>query len=374
MTIRQIANRIIKDIKAWPEEARQFQDIGGPKTSWDEYKEQLQYEEYDSFEVFEETIESMARDEVLELSEKIIEKIYRSMYKNYYPADLDDKRSNIVTSILSHVQREAESQDIEYNKPDIDFIKYYVADLTIAAEVLEQVGPEEYLINGYSEATGSLGEQGVVNLSYLDEENGLKRITLEEFERVKQSFKAESTISVKEMGSSEIDIIDPNNDRQNAFERKIEGDNKTPLPGNKKHPPASTIRNESGTGSNQQEVSKLELKSDRTLELEAKLRKRFAPSAESQKGLRFDRTETKSLYSETMLAGIALSGIQIELGTKKFEDYVRAMIAEIGPGIKPFLKQLYTMLRYQPGFNTQGMDSLDFVDKADVEKITEGKN
>src|SRR5665811_1827095 len=76
MTIRQIANRIIKDIIAWPEEARQSQDIGGPKTSWDEYKEQVQYKKYDSFEVFEETIESMAQDEVSELLLITIEQIY----------------------------------------------------------------------------------------------------------------------------------------------------------------------------------------------------------------------------------------------------------------------------------------------------------
>jgi hypothetical protein len=81
MTIRQIARRIIKDIKAWPEEARQSQDVGGPKTSWDEYKEQTQYEEYDSFDVFEETIESMVRDDISELSEKVIENLYESENK-----------------------------------------------------------------------------------------------------------------------------------------------------------------------------------------------------------------------------------------------------------------------------------------------------
>jgi hypothetical protein len=85
MTIRQIAQKIIKDIKAWPEEARQSQDDGGPKTSWDEYKEQIQYEEYDSFEIFEDTIESMVKDEVIQLSDKVIEKLYFSVHRWDYP-------------------------------------------------------------------------------------------------------------------------------------------------------------------------------------------------------------------------------------------------------------------------------------------------
>jgi hypothetical protein len=185
MTISQIANKIIKDIRAWPKEARQSQDERGPKTSWDEYKEQIQYEEYDSFEIFEETIESMVRDEISGLSEKVIENLYRSTHKNNYPATSEEKRNDILNSVFSTIRSEAVSQDIEYNKSEIEFIRYYIDDLTIVAEVLEQVGPDEFLINGYSEATGSLGEQGVANLSYLDEENGLERITIEEFERAK---------------------------------------------------------------------------------------------------------------------------------------------------------------------------------------------
>lgn len=181
MTIEQLAKRIIKDIKAWPEEARQSQDIGGPKTSWDEYKEQVQYEEYDSFEVFEETIESTVKDEVIQLSEKVIEKLYLSVHKRYYPTTNEEREEDLIKSILLQIKTEAEVQDIEYRKPEIDFIRYYVEDLVIVAEVLAQVSPEEYLIQRYSEATGTGGEQGVANLSVLYEENGLERIAAEEF-------------------------------------------------------------------------------------------------------------------------------------------------------------------------------------------------
>jgi hypothetical protein len=185
MNIDQIAKRIIKAIKTWPVETRQSQDVGGPKTSWDEYKEQIQFEEYDSFE---ETIESMVKDEVIQLSEKVIEKLFRSIHKRDYPTTAQEREEEVIKSILLQVKSEAESQDIEYRKPDIKYIRYYDADLAIIAEVLAQVSPEEYLIQGYSEATGSGGEQGVANLSVLEDENGLERITAEEFEGKRYSF------------------------------------------------------------------------------------------------------------------------------------------------------------------------------------------
>lgn len=68
--MKKIANKIIEDIKAWTEEERKSQDIGSPKTSSDEYKEQIHYEEYDSFDIFEETIDSMVRHDGSVFSEK----------------------------------------------------------------------------------------------------------------------------------------------------------------------------------------------------------------------------------------------------------------------------------------------------------------
>lgn len=83
MTINQIVKEIIKEINEVPEEARQSSADGGPMTSWDEYKEQVQYEEYDSFEVFQETIESMVEDKISELSDDQLESLYKSLYKHY---------------------------------------------------------------------------------------------------------------------------------------------------------------------------------------------------------------------------------------------------------------------------------------------------
>jgi hypothetical protein len=405
MTIRQIANRIIKDIKGWPEEARKSQDVGGPKTSWDEYKEQIQYEEYDSFEVFEEIIESMVRDEVSELSNKVIEKIYRSMYRNYYPADLSEKKSDIVTSILSYIQREAELQDIEYNKPDIEFIRYYVADLTIVAKVLEQVGPEEYLINGYSLATSDGGEQGVANLIYLDQENRLKRISAKEFEKTKSSFKAifvseeqakciAQSESVHENGN-QINILLPN-EKQSDYsstpkdqfhDPKIELENNTAKERARIHKTVKdlVILIAKATKKSPKEIirgMKLTLE-ERKAKKDQQAQNTVQPVANPTIKITKNENEIDiarqaaipnnlnvGLDSNTMQAGITLSSILIESGIIKFDNYVIAMIADIGPGIKPYLKSFYSAMRYQPGFNAEGMDSLAYIDKVDVEKIT----
>jgi hypothetical protein len=202
MTIEQISKRIIKDIKAWPEESRQSQDVGGPKTSWDEYKEQIQYEEYDSFEVFEESIESMVRYDVSELSEKVIENLFRSRHTKDYNATREEKIENIVNAVLCHIKTEAESQDIEYDEIDTEFVSYLIDDLTIVAEILSKVAPEEFIIRCYSQVTGAGGEQGVANLSDLADEQGFEWISPEEFEMARNRLREEQ-LKQREENSSE---------------------------------------------------------------------------------------------------------------------------------------------------------------------------
>jgi hypothetical protein len=61
---------------------------------------------------------------------------------------------------MEYIEEEAMDEEIEYKKPSMEYIKYFEKDLVIVARVLKQVGPEEYLIHAYSEATGITGEQG----------------------------------------------------------------------------------------------------------------------------------------------------------------------------------------------------------------------
>jgi len=182
LIIKGIANEIIKEIRAFSTEARQSQASSGPVTSWDEYKEQIQYGEYDSFEVFQETIESMVEDDVNDLSEEL-DRLYTTLYENYHTEDIEEKRRDIKSSVIDKIREIAESEEIQYNKPSIEFIRYEEDDIIIIAKVLKQTGPEDYLVHAYSEITGGLGEQGIVNLDELEYYNGMEIISKPEFEK-----------------------------------------------------------------------------------------------------------------------------------------------------------------------------------------------
>ena len=68
MTIQQITDKVIQRIRAFPHEAKFSQADVSPRTSWDEYKEQLQYDEYHNFDMFQETVDTMVDDAIGELS------------------------------------------------------------------------------------------------------------------------------------------------------------------------------------------------------------------------------------------------------------------------------------------------------------------
>lgn len=156
MTIKLLTKKIINKIKNFPLEARQSQGDSGPSTSWDEYKEQIQYGEYDSFEVFQETIESMVEDDVNDLSEEL-DRLYTTLYENYHTEDIEEKRRDIKSSVIDEIREIAESEEIQYNKPSIEFIRYEEDDIIIIAKVLKQTGPEDYLVHAYSEITDRFG-------------------------------------------------------------------------------------------------------------------------------------------------------------------------------------------------------------------------
>ncbi|MFA7455807.1 MAG: hypothetical protein WCZ10_15230, partial [Desulfobulbaceae bacterium] len=69
------------------------------------------------------------------------------------------------------------------------------------------------------------------------------------------------------------------------------------------------------------------------------------------------------LDPEMMQAGFTLAGYYIEGGTRKFADYSKAMINDLGEGIKPYLKAFYDAIRSWPGFNTEGMSTPEQVER-----------
>lgn len=193
MDIEQFAYKVIEKIKALPPEVKQSGSESDLETVWDEYKEQIQYEEYESFNLFEEMIKAMVRD-IIDLEDDYNVEILHYFFnrERYKEADASEKRNNIVESIFDQIREIAGSEEIEY-KNDISYIQYLSDEsidepFIIVAEVLKKVGPSEYLVHAYSSATGSGGEQGVVNMSTLEEECELEVIDFQKYHLMRQCF------------------------------------------------------------------------------------------------------------------------------------------------------------------------------------------
>lgn len=63
------------------------------------------------------------------------------------------------------------------------------------------------------------------------------------------------------------------------------------------------------------------------------------------------------LDPEIMQAGMTLAGYHIEAGARKFADFAKAMISDLGGGIRPYLRGFYENVRYYPGFDNKGMST-----------------
>nr|WP_320136649.1 hypothetical protein [uncultured Amphritea sp.] len=66
---------------------------------------------------------------------------------------------------------------------------------------------------------------------------------------------------------------------------------------------------------------------------------------------------TKDIHSDIFMDGIELAGYHIEKGQRMFSSYARAMIDNLGDGIKPYLKPLYMGLKHYP--LASGLDGFD---------------
>lgn len=303
MTIEVLANMVIEKLKSIPDEAKQEGKESDFKCFWDEYKEQLQYQLYPNYDIFEENIKSLADEEIEKLSDAEIRIIFRTIsssynpykynpvwegpYENNYKPNFEDKRDHLSDSILSHIQNIAGKEVVKYNKPYINYIKYTVNELNIIAEVLEKLSPWEYSIRTYSLLGDSEGKQELAHLPNLIRYNGLERITVEEFERAMNSFLVKSRQIEYQTEISQFDITEQCNDNKRATpKREVESNNQTPLPSDKETPPASTGRDESGTAGNTKEEIHSELKSELHSEAAEKaraiLKSWFAPSTDSQ--------------------------------------------------------------------------------------------
>jgi hypothetical protein len=193
MDIEQFAYKVIEKIKALPPEAKQTGPDSHLKTVWDEFKEQMQYEEYDSFSLYEDMIEATVRDIVAEEDDYDVEILhYFFNWKQYVKASTFEKREDIIASIIYQIRIIAQVEEIEYKK-NFEYIMYKDVDfdengLIIVAKVIKRIAPYVYIVHGYSHNSVPKGNQVLVDISILDEESGLHIITSEQFERIKEDF------------------------------------------------------------------------------------------------------------------------------------------------------------------------------------------
>lgn len=62
------------------------------------------------------------------------------------------------------------------------------------------------------------------------------------------------------------------------------------------------------------------------------------------------------LDPELVSAGITLAGFHIEAGARKFNDYAREMIADLGERVRPYLAGWYMAVQMNPDISAEGMD------------------
>jgi hypothetical protein len=67
---------------------------------------------------------------------------------------------------------------------------------------------------------------------------------------------------------------------------------------------------------------------------------------------------------ELMQPGFTLVGYHFVAGTVAYDDFVKAMIEDLGEDIRPFLRGFYESLRQWRGLDTSGMSSVLEIEKA----------
>lgn len=69
---------------------------------------------------------------------------------------------------------------------------------------------------------------------------------------------------------------------------------------------------------------------------------------------------------EVVQAGITLAGFHIEAGARKFADFTKAMVSDLGENVRPYLRSWYEGVRYYPGFDAKGMSTAEEIDQTAV--------
>jgi len=81
-------------------------------------------------------------------------------------------------------------------------------------------------------------------------------------------------------------------------------------------------------------------------------------------------TLNSGIDPELMADGLMLAGAYIESGIRTYSAYAKAMIADLGIAVTPYLHSFYESVRVYPGIDTAGMTSYDETAKAHAALLT----
>ena len=86
---------------------------------------------------------------------------------------------------------------------------------------------------------------------------------------------------------------------------------------------------------------------------------------------RIEAMDAPAFDADVFSSGLEISAFCIRNGYVKFLDFAHKMLSDVGNCIRPFLKSLYSGVRYCPGLEAfrEQMSSADFVDLVDPEGI-----
>jgi hypothetical protein len=133
MTIEIVSKKIIEKLKLLPVDQNHKVGDSNLANFWEQYKEQLQFQLYLNYDIFEDNIKDMAYDEINELSDKVIRQIFTSIASSYDPlrwlpkwertpecysppATFEDKREHIIDTILLNIQALATSEEVVFEE------------------------------------------------------------------------------------------------------------------------------------------------------------------------------------------------------------------------------------------------------------------
>jgi N12 class adenine-specific DNA methylase/tRNA1(Val) A37 N6-methylase TrmN6 len=73
-------------------------------------------------------------------------------------------------------------------------------------------------------------------------------------------------------------------------------------------------------------------------------------------------TLNSGIDPELMMDGITIAGAYIEAGVRSFAAFSKAMIGDLGEGVRPYLRSFYEGARHYPGLDTAGMSTAAEID------------